>query len=88
MESPELLSKVIVLDTSTSWIYVGVLDGEDDRYYYLSDADAFDISEVNMTKHEYLVKVKKDGLVTNRRKTIVVKQYVTAITLLEDIIEK
>lgn len=82
------ISKRIVLDTSTNWIYIGVLEDEDRDYYYLSDADAFDVSEVNMTKHEYLVRIKKDGLVINRRKTIVAKEKVIAITLLEDIIEK
>ncbi|HOK81004.1 MAG TPA: hypothetical protein PK303_03750 [bacterium] len=82
------ISKRVVLDTSTNWIYIGVLEGEDSHYYYLSEADAFDVSEVNMTKHEYLVRIKKDGLVVNRKKTIVAKEKVIAITLLEDIIEK
>lgn len=80
-------SKTVVLDTETGWIYIGVLEDEDDRYYYLTDVDAFDISEVNMTKHEYLVKVKKDGLTVNRKKTIVSKEHVIGLTLLEDIIE-
>lgn len=83
----KFLSRTVVLDTETGWIYIGVLEDEDDRYYFLSDVDAFDISEVNMTKHEYLVKVKRDGLTVNRKKTVVAKEHVIALTLLEDIIE-
>lgn len=87
-EKMDLVSKVVVLDTATSWIYIGTFENEDDRYYYLSNADAFDISEVNMTKHEYILKVKKDGVVVNRKKIIVAKDKIVALTLLEDIIEK
>ncbi|MCM8764228.1 MAG: hypothetical protein NC907_02430 [Candidatus Omnitrophica bacterium] len=88
MVKTELISKPVVLDTASSWVYTGILELEDNDYYYLAEADAFDISEVNMTKHEYLVKVKKDGIIANRKRTIVSKAKVIAITLLEDIIEK
>ncbi len=88
MKKIDPVSKVVVLDTATSWIYIGTFDSEDDSYYYLSNADAFDISEINMTKHEYILKVKKDGLVVNRRNIIVHKEKIIALTLLEDIVEK
>lgn len=88
MEKNDFVSKVVVLDTVSSWIYIGTFDGEDDNYYYLSNADAFDVSEVNMTKHEYIAKVKKDGVVVNRKKIIVAKEKIIAMSLLEDIVEK
>ncbi|MCM8822325.1 MAG: hypothetical protein NC831_05870 [Candidatus Omnitrophica bacterium] len=88
MKKNGLISKPVVLDTVSSWIYTGILEREDAEFYYLIDADAFGASEVNMTKHEYLTKVKKDGIVANRKRTVVSKGKVIAITLLEDIIEK
>jgi len=78
----------VVIDTSTSWIYIGTLKEEDDIYYILNNADAFDISETSLSKHEYLMMVKKDGIVPNRRKIKVLKSKVVAITLLSDILEK
>lgn len=84
----DFVSRIVVLDTDTSWIYIGTFKSEDEHYYYLSDADAFDMSEVNMTKHEYILKVKKDGLVVNRKNIVVAKEKIVALTLLEDIIEK
>jgi hypothetical protein len=87
-EGFDFLLKRVVLDTSSTWIYIGTFEGQDEQYYYISDADAFDLSEVNMTRHEYLIKVKKDGFVSNRKKMIVAKEKVVAITLLEDIVEK
>jgi len=82
-----LISKRVVFDTDGNWIYIGTLVDVDNQYYYLSDADAFDTSQVNITKHEYLIRVKKDGLVVNRKNIIIPKNKVFAITMLEDVVE-
>lgn len=84
----ELKNKIVVIDTDTSWIYIGTLIDEDKFYYYLQNVDAFDISETTLSKHEYLMMVKKDGVVPNRKNVKVLKSKVVAITLFEDIIEK
>ena len=81
-------NKEVVIDTSTSWVYIGTLKEEDDIYYTLDDADAFDISETSLSKHEYLMMVKNDGIAPNRRKVKVLKSKVVAITLLSDILEE
>lgn len=78
----------VVIDTSTNWIYIGILKDEDNTYYILDDADAFDISETSLSKNEYLMMVKKDGIVPNRKKVKILKLKVVAITLLSDILEK
>lgn len=80
--------KAVVVDTSTSWIYIGKLVEEDDSYIYLEEADAFDVSETSLSKQEYLMLIKKDGVVPNRKKVKILKSKVVAITLLEDIMEK
>lgn len=81
-------NKKVVIDTSSSWIYIGTLKEEDQFYYFLEDADAFDVSETSLSKQEYLMMVKKDGLIPNRKNVKVLKSKVVAITLLEDILEK
>jgi len=81
-------NKEVVIDTSTSWVYIGTLKEEDDIYYTLDNADAFDIGETSLSKHEYLMRVKNDGIAPNRRKVKVLKSKVVAITLLSDILEK
>lgn len=78
----------VVVDTSTKWVYLGIFAGEDDTYVMLEKADAFDLSETSLSKHEYLLMVKKDGIAPNRKKVKIFKNQVVAITLLEDIIEK
>ncbi|MCM8832955.1 MAG: hypothetical protein NC816_03415 [Candidatus Omnitrophica bacterium] len=78
----------IVIDTSTSWIYIGTFVDEDETYYYLEDADAFDISETSLSKQEYLMMIKKDGIVPNRKRVKVLKSKVVGISLVKDILVK
>lgn len=80
--------KKIVIDTSTTWIYIGTLIDEDDYYFYLEEVDAFDISETSLSKQEYLMMIKKDGIVPNRKNVKVLKSKVVGVSLLNDILEK
>lgn len=80
-------NKTVVLDTCTAWIYIGRFKGEDDLFFELEEADAFDVSETSLSKHEYMMMVKKDGLAVNRKRVSVLKSIVVAFTLLDDILE-
>lgn len=82
----KMSNKYIVLDTNTNWLYIGIISNENDRFFILDDADAYDISETTLTKHEYLMKIKKDGVVANRKTVKVLKSSVIAITNLDDIL--
>lgn len=86
--SSDYRNKKVVIDTSTNWVYVGILKDEDESFYVLEDADAFDTGETSLSKHEYLMMVKKDGVAPNRKTVSVLKSKVVAITLLSDILEK
>ena len=79
-------NKTVVVDTQTSWVYIGMLQKQDETFFTLADADAFDLSETSLSKHEYIMMVKKDGLAPNRKEVKLLKSKVVAMTLLEDII--
>ena len=81
-------NKTIVIDTSTSWTYIGTFYDEDENHLVLDDADAFDLSEISLSKQEYLIMVKKDGIVPNRKRVKILKSKVVAISFLNDVIEK
>jgi len=80
--------KTVVLDTQTKWVYIGRYERDDGTYVFLEDADAFDVSDTTLSKDEYIRMVKKDGLAPNRKRVSVLKAMVSAITLLDDIMEK
>jgi hypothetical protein len=87
MNLDDCRGKPVVVDTKGPWLYIGFLLEEDETYVILENADAFDVSEVTLTKHEYVLRVKQDGIAANRKKVRILKSQIVAVTLLEDVID-
>jgi len=83
----EFMNKVVILDTSTSYFYVGSLAGVDDWYYILTDADVHDHSESISSKELYIMESKQFGVRKNRSKVLVKKSEIISISLLSDVID-
>lgn len=82
------LGRQIVVDTDSRWTYLGTFKEEDDFSITLEGADAFDHSEVSLSKHEYVMLVRKDGIAANRKETSILKAKIVAITCLSDILDR
>jgi len=80
--------KEVVIDTDSGWVYIGTLKGSDNFCITLENADAFDYAETSLSKHEYIMLVKNDGVAPNRKELDILKNRVVAITLLSDILDK
>ncbi len=80
------VGQVVVIDTPAKWVYIGTVTLEDDNEVVLEDVDAFDASETTLTKQEYLLKVRQDGVVPNRRVMKISKGQVVGMTRLEDVL--
>ncbi|HNS31769.1 MAG TPA: hypothetical protein PKN36_02190 [bacterium] len=80
--------KRVVVDTDSRWAYLGTFKSEDPVSITLEEADAFDHSEISLSKHEYMILVKNDGIAPNRKEINILKNKVIAITLLKDILDK
>lgn len=83
----EFMNKVVVLDTSTRYFYVGALVGVDDWYYILTDADVHDHSESTSSKELYIMESKQFGVRKNRSSVLVKKSEIISISLLSDAID-
>jgi hypothetical protein len=83
----ELLGKIVVVDTDSSYIYIGRAQREDEIFFILSDVDVHDRSEGQSTKEKYIMEAKKFGLKPSRRCVMVRKERIVSISLLEDVIE-
>ncbi len=80
--------KKVLIDTDSRWVFIGTLKEEDVFYLALENVDAFDSTEVSLSKHEYSILVKKDGIAPNRKKTDILKSKIISITLLSNILDK
>lgn len=82
-----LIGKPIVLDTSSNWIYLGILDQVTETCVVLKDADAHDISDTKVSKEFYIFDSKTTGIKANRQKVSVNLAYVVGFSSLKDIKE-
>ena len=81
-----LQGEVIIVDTSTSYLYLGTLSKWDEHFLVLTDVDVRDISEGASTKEMYAVEARRHGVQKNRRKVMVRKAIVTSLSRLEDVV--
>ncbi len=80
-----LLGSVVVLDTQSSWLYIGRLSACDGDFVVLEDADARDGTDGHCSKEIYLLDVRKHGVRKNRDRVFVRLSEVVAISRLEDV---
>ncbi len=81
------LNKEIVIDSNSSWIYIGVLGIVTDNCVVLSNVDAHDNSDTSTSKELYVFQSKTTGIKSNRNYVHVNLDRVVSFCLLEDIKE-
>jgi hypothetical protein len=85
-ELEPLIGKQIVVDTDSSYIYVGTLEQASADYLTLSSVDVHDTSDSNTSKEAYAHETRKLGARSNRKNTLVRVARILSISLLDDII--
>lgn len=83
----ELLGRVVVLDVSSPYVYVGTLAGHDEHYLILQNADAHDLRDTKTNREIYVLDSKRHGVRSNRARVLVRRHEVVSISALEDVIE-
>ncbi len=81
----QFLNKKIVVDTSSSWIYIGTLENIGKDSIELSEVDVHDSKDTPTTKEIYLLDSKKTGIKSNRDRTYINLNYIISFSPLEDV---
>ncbi len=81
----KFLNQYIVLDTRSSWIYVGRLETVTHECVILSEADVHDSSDSTTTKELYVYESKTTGVKSNRNRVHINLEYVVSFSLLDDV---
>ena len=83
----ELIGRVVVLDVSSPFVYVGTLVGQDPVFLILENADAHDLRDTATSRELYVVESKRHGVRANRRRVMVRREVVVGISSLEDVLD-
>jgi hypothetical protein len=80
------VGKEVVVDTNTSYIYLGILKDLGADFMALADVDVHDVNEGGSTKEIYVLEARKFGIRMNRKAAQVRLSVVVSISLLEDVV--
>lgn len=81
-----LIGAKVVVDTDSSFIYIGTLESADEHFLVLTDVDVHDMHDSRGTKEVYALESLKLGIRANRKKVHLMARRVVSISLLEDVI--
>jgi len=81
-----LVGQVVVVDTSSTFVYLGTLARVDAHFVVMTDVDAHDRAEGPSTKEQYVMDSKRFGVKANRKEASIRKEAVISVSRLDDVI--
>ncbi|MGE5341566.1 MAG: hypothetical protein ACM3SY_08795 [Candidatus Omnitrophota bacterium] len=79
------LNRTVVLDTRSSWVYMGILERVTGSCAVLSQVDVHDSSDTRTSKELYVIESKITGIKSNRDRVYVNLSYIVSFSALEDV---
>ena len=82
----ELAGDRVVIDLRSPYVCIGTLVRYDELYVELKNADLHDLRDTDTTRERYVVDARATGIKRNRRRVLVVRAEMVAVTRLDDVI--
>ena len=83
----EMLGQVVVIDFRSPYVCLGRLKRLDAEHLEVTDADFHDLRDTQTTRENYLAASRATGVKRNRKRVLVVRAEIVAISRLEDVVE-
>jgi len=85
-EIQQLIGCQIVVDTDSSYVYIGNLEAAGSDFLVMTNLDAHDMTDTKTSKEFYVHETAQLGTRTNRTKTYVRLARVVSLCKLEDVV--
>ena len=82
----DLVGENVVIDTDTSYVFVGKLETATERFVSLSNVDVHDMRDSHVTKEVYTLESLKYGIRHNRKLTHIRLERVISVSRLDDVV--
>ncbi len=80
------IGEAVVVDTDSSFVYLGTLAEVNEHFVVLKEVDAHDKADSIATKERYIMDCSRFGVKANRKEVAVRKELVVSVSKLSDII--
>ena len=84
----ELIGQRVVLDLRGEFVCLGTLNRVDEYFLELRSADLHDLRDTDTTRELYVAESKVTGIKRNRKRVLVVRTEVVAVSRLEDVVDE
>ena len=84
----EFLNQKVVVDLSCPYVCLGKLVRADEHFLELKNADLHDLRDTETTRELYVADSVATGVKRNRKRVLVRRSEVVAVSLLEDVVDE
>jgi len=84
----DYLDKRVVIDLSSTFVCLGKLTRYDDHFLELKNADIHDLRDTDTTRENYVAESVSSGIKRNRKRALVRRDQMVAISLLDDVVDE
>ena len=82
----ELVGQKIVADLTSQYVCLGTLVRFDDHFLEVKNADLHDLRDTQTSRENYVVAAVATGIKRNRKRVLVVRADVVAVSRVEDVV--
>jgi small nuclear ribonucleoprotein (snRNP)-like protein len=84
----EMIGQIVVVDLRGQYVVLGVLLRFDDHFLELRNADLHDLRDADSTREMYVAEARITGVQRNRKRVLVARAEVVAVSRLEDVVDE
>jgi small nuclear ribonucleoprotein (snRNP)-like protein len=84
----EMIGQIVVVDLRGQYVVLGTLLRFDDQFLELRNADLHDLRDADSTRELYVAEARFTGVQRNRKRVLVARGEVVAVSRLEDVVDE
>jgi hypothetical protein len=84
----EMIGSKVVIDLRSEYVCLGTISRVDDHFIELKNADLHDLRDTDTTRENYVAESVATGVKRNRKRLLLTRAEIVAISRLEDIVDE
>jgi small nuclear ribonucleoprotein (snRNP)-like protein len=84
----DLINRKVVVDFRSEFVCLGMLKGYDDHFLELRNADLHDLRDTETSRENYVAASVATGIKRNRRRVLLSRTDIVAISEYEDVVDE
>lgn len=84
----EMIGEKVVIDLRSEYVCLGTLKRVDDHFVELTNADLHDLRDTDTTRENYVAASVATGIKRNRKKLLLTRHEMVAISRFEDVVDE